>query len=207
MNNIKIKKLTPEAVIPKKAHYNDAGYDMIATSIEHTEKYIQYGTGIAMEIPDGMVGLIFPRSSVTNKDLMLKNCVGVIDAGYRNEISFRFYKIIVEEKLNRFEEYDTTNGYLKTLEGKALKYKFEKDQDIYKIKDKIGQIIFLKLPNISFIETNKLNDSERGKGGYGSTDKPEKTNIRTVPESYSPPKPPEDRILKEGEIPIPPTKK
>lgn len=91
MIKLKIKKLNDKAVIPTYATKGDACFDLTATSIHHEDdKYIEYGTGLAMEIPEGYVGLIFPRSSVTKKALMLKNSVGVIDSGYRGEIKFRF---------------------------------------------------------------------------------------------------------------------
>ncbi len=89
---LKIKKLDSSATIPSYAKRGDACFDLTATSINLTDKFIEYGTGLAMEITEGYVGLIFPRSSVTNKDLMLKNSVGVIDSGYRGEIKFRFLR-------------------------------------------------------------------------------------------------------------------
>jgi len=89
---IKIKKLNPNAIIPKYAHLGDAGMDVIAVSKKETDKFIEYGTGLAFEIPDNYVMLIFPRSSVTNKDLMLKNSVGVLDSVYRGELILRFNK-------------------------------------------------------------------------------------------------------------------
>jgi dUTP pyrophosphatase len=78
---LKIKKLNPSSIIPSYAKEGDACFDLTATSINLMDKYIEYGTGLAMEIPEGYVGLIFPRSSVTNKDLILKNSVGVVDSG------------------------------------------------------------------------------------------------------------------------------
>ena len=66
---IGFKKLVPEAQAPYQKHITDAGYDLSAVSINETEDYIEYGTGIAVEMPTGMVGLVFPRSSVTTKDL------------------------------------------------------------------------------------------------------------------------------------------
>jgi dUTP pyrophosphatase len=89
---IKIKKLHPDAIIPKYAHLGDAGMDFYAISKNETEKFVEYGTGLAFEIPLGYVMLIFPRSSVTMKDLMMKNSVGVLDAGYRGELVMRFSK-------------------------------------------------------------------------------------------------------------------
>ena len=91
---VKIKKVHPNAVKPKYAKENDAGMDLVATSIiENTTFQVTYGLGIALEIPDGMVGLVFPRSSIRNTELMLSNSVGVIDAGYRGELQATFNKL------------------------------------------------------------------------------------------------------------------
>jgi dUTP pyrophosphatase len=78
---VNIKKLVPEAVIPTYAKEGDAGMDLVATSVDHSnEHYIEYGTGLAVEIPEGYMGCIFPRSSNSKKDLQLCNSVGVIDS-------------------------------------------------------------------------------------------------------------------------------
>lgn len=92
--NIKIKKLHKDAVIPTKAHTTDAGYDLYAASSSVDKDYnIVYGTGVAVEIPTGYVGLVFPRSSIASKDIMLSNSVGVIDSGYRGEIMAKFKRV------------------------------------------------------------------------------------------------------------------
>ncbi len=90
--NIKIKKLHKDAVIPTKAHATDAGCDLYATSCHYDNGLIIYGTGIAVEIPEGYVGLVFPRSSIANTHLTLSNSVGVIDSGYRGEVMAKFRK-------------------------------------------------------------------------------------------------------------------
>ena len=91
---VKFKKLSDNAVIPSYAKPGDAGLDLTATSLQLVDQktygYIEYGTGIPVEIPQGYVGLIYPRSSVSNTGLILSNCVGVVDSGYRGEIKFRF---------------------------------------------------------------------------------------------------------------------
>lgn len=89
---INIKRLHPDAIIPAYAKPGDAGVDLTAISKEWDEEHqvIIFGTGIAMEIPEGYVGLIFPRSSIFKVPLSLTNCVGVIDSGYRGEIKFMF---------------------------------------------------------------------------------------------------------------------
>ena len=88
---VRIKKLSENAVIPTYAKDGDAGMDVVATRIINERlDSITYGTDIALEIPEGFVGLIFPRSSIRKTDLILSNSVGVIDSGYRGEIQATF---------------------------------------------------------------------------------------------------------------------
>jgi dUTP pyrophosphatase len=91
---VKIKRLKPNAVIPTYAKEGDAGMDLVATEIiKDTPEQITYGTGLAMEIRDGFVGLVFPRSSIRKTGLQLSNSVGVIDSGYRGELQATFNKV------------------------------------------------------------------------------------------------------------------
>jgi len=87
---IKMKKLHPDAVIPRYAKAGDAGLDLTAVEIVADGSLLTYKTGLAIEIPDGYVGLLFPRSSVYKTGQTLTNCVGVIDSGYRGEIMMKF---------------------------------------------------------------------------------------------------------------------
>lgn len=137
---VKIKKLVPEAVVPSYAKSGDAGMDLTCTAVGHSP----YGqlicsTGIAMEIPEGYVGLIYPRSSIFKTGLVLSNHVGVIDSGYRGEIKFIF------------------NRSINSLD--------------YKPGDRIGQIIIMPYPTITFQEVTELEESVRGAGGFGSSGK------------------------------------
>ena len=111
----------------------------ITREIENTSFSVSYGFGIAMEIPQSYVGLVFPRSSVRNQDLILSNCVGVIDSGYRGELQATFKK---------------TNGL---------------DSIKYKVGERGGQIIILPYPTIYMTEVPELSNTERGSGGFGST--------------------------------------
>lgn len=88
---VKIKRLDKSAVIPKYAKEGDAGLDLTATAYKVNEKgqYI-YTSDLALEIPDGYVGLLFPRSSICKKDLEMTNSVGVIDSNYRGPIKSVF---------------------------------------------------------------------------------------------------------------------
>lgn len=137
---VRIKKLIDSAVLPSKAHADDAGFDLVAISVEEDRKrnIVSYGTGLAFEIPKGYVGLIFPRSSVYKHQISLSNCVGVIDSGYRGEVSFKF----------RIEQPHISR---------------------YTIGDRIGQLIIMPYPEIEFEEVEDLSETERGTGGYGSS--------------------------------------
>lgn len=94
---VKIKKLHDNAIIPEKAHQHDAGFDLVAVSKEVVDEevygFIEYDTGIGLEIPEGYVGLIYPRSSISKTGHILANSVGVIDSSYRGSIKVRFKTI------------------------------------------------------------------------------------------------------------------
>jgi dUTP pyrophosphatase len=139
---VRIKKLNENAVIPSYAKDGDAGMDLVATKIiSNTTFDVTYGTDLAMEIPKGFVGLVFPRSSIRKYELILSNSVGVIDSGYRGELQATFRK---------------ENGL---------------DSLAYKVGDRIAQIMIIPYPPIEFDEVAELSDTERGDGGFGSTGK------------------------------------
>lgn len=89
---VKFKLEHENAKLPAYAKEGDAGLDLISVSSSHTQDYIEYDTGISVEIPIGYVGLLFPRSSLSKYDLSMCNHVGVIDSGYRGTIKARFKK-------------------------------------------------------------------------------------------------------------------
>lgn len=92
--NIKVKKLNSDAVMPSYAREGDAAVDLTAsTHFSLGIDYVEYGTGLAFEIPAGHVGLIFPRSSISKTNLSLSNAVGVLDSGFRGEVTFRFRRL------------------------------------------------------------------------------------------------------------------
>ena len=137
---ILFKKLVQEAQKPKFGKPGDAGADLVATSIDFSRDQIIYGTGLAVEIPEGMVGLVFPRSSVRNYDLSMANSVGVIDSGYRGEIMVTF------NVLN-----------LHTVENS------------YQVGDRIAQLIIIPVPLAKYVEVEELSETQRGQQGHGST--------------------------------------
>ena len=104
---IKFKQLHPSAVLPFHAKPGDAGMDLTVVDIRHqglVESRHHYG--LAVEIPEGYVGLLFPRSSVCNTSNRLSNSVGVLDSGYRGEIMAVFDS--VENGLNGYKKGDRT---------------------------------------------------------------------------------------------------
>jgi dUTP pyrophosphatase len=95
---LKIKKLNQEATLPNYAHENDAGFDLFSVeTIEIAPMFrVQVSTGLAMEIPDGFVGLIWDKSGLSHKH-GLKILGGVIDAGYRGEIKIGIINLDTEK--------------------------------------------------------------------------------------------------------------
>ena len=136
---VKIKKLHKDAIIPKYAKDGDAGLDLTCISEEWNDEntMVTYDTGLAVEIPKGYVGLLFPRSSVSKTSLSLSNSVGVIDSGYRGSI--------------------------------MLKYRYLEEGMVYEIGERVGQLIIIPYPEIEFEEVEELSNTERGEGGFGST--------------------------------------
>ena len=138
---VKIKKLHPNAVIPQYSRIGDAGLDMVAVSKSETALYVEYDTYVAIKVPEGHVGLLFPRSSISNYTLSLANSVGVVDSNYSGSIRFRFKKT-------------STNAYEK----------------VYDAGDRVGQLVIIPIPTIEFEEVEDVSETERGEGAFGSSD-------------------------------------
>jgi dUTP pyrophosphatase len=139
---VKFKKLIEGAQVPKFGRPGDAGADLVATSFSwKTPSQVVYGTGIAVEIPEGMVGLVFPRSSVRDYDLVMSNSVGVIDSGYRGEI-------------------------MVTFNVNSLDPNFSK---MYQVSDRIAQLVIVPVPFIQYREVEELSETQRSTKGHGST--------------------------------------
>ena len=141
---VKIKKLSPEAVIPTYAKEGDAGMDLVATSMKFDGTQITYGTGLAIEIPEGFVGLVFPRSSIRKTDLSLSNSVGVIDSGYRGEIQATFNQRSLSSQSGSF---------------------------LYGVGDRIMQIMIIPHPPIEFKEVEELTDVRKKRRGRNKKEK------------------------------------
>ena len=142
---LKIKRLTEDAIMPIRAHEGDAGIDLTCTGItqeinECGQLILVYHTGLAVEIPEGYVGLLFQRSSVYKKSISMTNAVGVIDSGYRGEIMAKFRS--------------TTDVV----------------PAVYKPGERFVQLVIVPYLNIQIEEVAALKESDRGEDGYGSSD-------------------------------------
>lgn len=136
---LKFTKTCKEAVTPTYANPGDAGLDLTAVSVCWSVQlgYVEYETGIAVEIPEGYVGLLFPRSSISKYELVLCNSVGVIDSGYRGTIKLRFR---------------STNG---------------ENPVRYTPGNKVGQLVIVPYAKVELEQVEELSDTERGSGGFG----------------------------------------
>lgn len=138
---LKIKKIHPEAKLPKYATSGDAGMDLFAVeevSVEPGE-IVRIKSGVAMEIPEGYVGLCWDKSGLSMKH-GIKVLAGVIDSSFRGELVMAVINL-----------------------GKDT-YTFEKGH-------KVMQMLIQKVEHVEIMETNDLSETERGEGGFGSTGK------------------------------------
>ena len=163
---INFKKLSDTAITPRKANYNDAGFDLYADE----DVTLAYGetkavaTNIALELPDGYMADVRPRSGLT-RDTALRVQYGTVDAGYRGGIG-----IICENADHHTNSFNVSDGFLQVRLPEIIGVEIETDIEI-KRGDKIAQLVIQKIPDIELIETNELNETARGAGGFGSTGK------------------------------------
>lgn len=152
---VKIKKLSDKAVTPKYAMPGDAAMDLVAAKVEYDKKRhcFVYYSDLAFEVPDNHVMLLFPRSSNARTNAYLTNSVGIIDSSYRGNV-MACYKIKGNDPDDSFSEDIIIKSAAPYQEG-----------------ERFAQIMILPYPQITFEETDKLSDTLRGEGGYGSTGK------------------------------------
>lgn len=140
---LKVKRLHPDAVIPKYATAGSACFDLHSLydgyldGIGHTSEI--FDTGLAFEIPDGHVMLVFSRSGHAFKnDVRLANSVGVVDQDFRGSVKV---KLAADPA-----------ALLKVNAG-----------------DRIAQAMLVPIPRVRVVEVDELTETARGKGGFGST--------------------------------------
>ncbi|MFE3443361.1 dUTP diphosphatase [Nocardia sp. NPDC059180] len=142
LSPIPLLRLDPGIPVPTRAHPGDAGVDLCTTEdviLEPGERVL-VGTGIAVALPVGTVGLIHPRSGLAAKTgLSVVNTPGTVDAGYRGEIKVC---LINHDPRTRIE---------------------------LRRGDRIAQLLVQRVELVDFAEVDQLDDTTRGAGGYGSS--------------------------------------
>jgi dUTP pyrophosphatase len=141
-----VKLLTPTSKSPERATPGAAGYDLFSHSVVTTKYYVEFGTGVAVAIPEGHVGLLAARSSITDSGWCLATGVGVIDPDYRGELCVRF-----------------------TPTARAVREWSESPlRPPYELGERIAQLIIAPIANALQI-VDELDYTVRGVGGFGST--------------------------------------
>ncbi|GGK40945.1 dUTP diphosphatase [Nocardia camponoti] len=139
---IPLRRLDPGIPVPTRAHSGDAGVDLCTTEdviIEPGERVL-VGTGIAIALPHGTVGLIHPRSGLAAKaGLSVVNAPGTVDAGYRGELK------VCLINLDPRTAIELRRG------------------------DRIAQLLVQRVELVDFVEVDELDDTSRGVGGHGSS--------------------------------------
>lgn len=165
---LKIKKLTEDAIVPYKAHKYDAGFDMFSNEkvIIAPGEHKKVKTGIAIDIPEGHVGLLTARSGINHKS-SLRGLLGIIDAGYHGDVS-----VLIDNRSNKLKSdqfYPVIN-----LKDYSFNYKSKfNTEDTYEINkgDKIAQLVIVPISVFDdIVEVTEFDSqSDRGDGGFGST--------------------------------------
>jgi dUTP pyrophosphatase len=166
MNNIKVNNIS---LINSPAN-GDVGYDIFANSepnivgnrsessgYTHID-YIEYDSGLIIDPGSEFHTLLFPRSSISNKNLILCNSVGVIDSSYRGSVKVRFKYIASPEDINNLGRFSASHTV------------FVNPDSIYKKGDKIAQLVFQKSIFAQLEQCDSFSETSRGQGGFGSTD-------------------------------------
>lgn len=197
--NVKVKILDNNAKLPVYSTPGSACMDVTCTSIEYMKDIDTYvfHTGLAFEIPENHVMLIFPRSSNRKTDFYMPNSVGVLDSDYRGELMILFkerngyfvensaiiFKQLISKLYNNFKTYneldiiDIENAVevnfpkleINNNDNRILTKDCCEKSNPYKVGDKIAQIMIIPYPKIEFEIVNKLSATKRGEGGFGST--------------------------------------
>ncbi len=152
---VKVKRIHPEARIPTYTRQGDACFDLRAATIGTgddagmvwPDRPLDIGTGLAFEVPDGHVMLVFSRSGHGfNSGVTLANCVGVVDSNYRGEVRVK-------------------------LTGRAV---VNEAGDVgpnlfVQVGDRVAQAMILPVPLVDLVEAEQLGETERGQKGFGSS--------------------------------------
>lgn len=158
---MKIKLLNENATVPTRAHHNDAGWDLYAAEdywLSPGERYA-FGTGVAVEIPEGYFGLVRPRSGLAKNEGVILCSSGVIDAGYRGEL----FVVLVNTNPQEFTTFEDYDGRQHLTDNSSSVY--------IHAGDRIAQLILIPYNNEELEVVEELSNSVRGTGGFGSSGK------------------------------------
>lgn len=166
--SVKYKLLSEKAVAPSKGHPTDSGWDLKIIGVEKIEgDVIFFKTGVSVQPPSGYYFELFPRSSISGLPLSLANSVGVIDESYTGEV-------LVAARVHHHDMGDDArktsypNGIVSVFGLRPQTIASLAELVIQK-KPKIAQLILKKRLECEFVESD-LSETERGSGGFGSTD-------------------------------------
>ena len=154
---LKFKKLNEKAVLPTRSHSTDAGLDLttygFTQEVDASGKLVLvYHTGLAVEIPEGHMGLVFMRSSVASKSLTLTNAVGIIDRFFSGEITLKF---------------KVTTDSIPT---------------VYQEGERIGQLVVVPYPQFEPVFVDEIAEGPRGEKGYGSSNESTTEPVESIAE-------------------------
>lgn len=155
---IRFKKLHPDAKLPVRGSAGAAGYDLYAATFEDVGDISIYGTGLAVEIPEGYCGVIYPRSSGIFREERLHGPT-IIDSDYRGEVKLMF---------STFSRYDGDKEEI-------FEWLREHDKDtelarsFFKPGERIAQLVVQPFVAIEPVWAETLSETQRDTGGYGST--------------------------------------
>lgn len=187
---VKIKRVHPDAVIPTYSHEGDMGMDVTAVDMKYDREHDCwiYDTGLVVEIPAGYAMLVFPRSSIRNKNGFQTNAVGIIDSGYRGHLYCTFKTIdstntiikvfslckFVESVASDLDDYPLESIASSNITTtNSLKDKIEElIVPPYNVGERIAQVVIMPYPKVNFVEVEsdyEFVKSDRGEGGHGSS--------------------------------------
>ena len=139
--NIKIKKLHPDAIVPTYGTAGAACFDLYALDGKHNSRQVHVSTGLAFEVPEGHVMMVYSRSGMGIKQgVRLANCVGVIDSDYRGEVM-----VVLHSDRDPWPQVH--------------------------YGDRIAQAMIIPVDQVSFDVVEELSNTDRGTGGFGSSGK------------------------------------
>jgi dUTP pyrophosphatase len=177
IKQLKVKRLHPDAIIPTYAHATDSGFDLHAIE----DIIIQPGetklirTGLAVELPPGYELQVRPRSGISLRT-KLRVVLGTVDNGFRGEIGVIVDNICGIDDVGYEYVYGYLNGnFSKSLDGEEYEPYYGTPNVLFNVRyvirkgEKIAQAVIKPVEQAYFIEVDKLEETERGSGGFGST--------------------------------------